>query len=260
MPQKTLDMGIGQRKILLLGHVKAGKTNFLRYAGGPKANTYIFLFEQKEPTTLRGINNIWYDRYRDADPIAPTAWAAAWDTLIDFQTHGFLDPNGKEYDVLVIDSLTGMQDILKNNVLHERFHHKNDPKDRGIETQTDYKHELRKLTTFMESVLATKCHVIVTAHIQYLQDDFRGDIIAQPAITGGRARSVVPTWFNDILYFYTELEDGGLKYMIRTLADNRHVAGIDDSNRKLIPEVVDATDGDPWELIYGELLRETSNG
>lgn len=218
-------------RILIYGPAGAGKTFFCGTAEGLK--TYVFDFDNGM-ATLRG-RDVEYDTFMDEDLMNPTSYARFEGKL----TSLLANPNAFPAQVLVIDSMTTLQETLLRNI---QLNNKTLGKQTSLQ---EYGIFADRFVDLMSRILALKKHIVVTAHEQLLVDEQTQEIFRVPAIVGKKLAPRVPLWFDEVYHLEPDVVQGKATYRFRTIAAKRMIAK---SRLALFKEVED-------NLTIAEILR-----
>ena len=208
-----------KHNIVVMGEAKIGKTLFTSTAPG---KLYYFLFDYDGIESIAGFNSEAMERL-DYDEFYPGTgefndmmqpWNNAERKMADLTREC-------PYDVVVLDSLTSMQDTLWSWCLGKMQIKLGDLEriGKGKGGQLDhYSHLGSRGQAFVTNFLKLPCHRIITAHDQWDKDELTGVLKYKVA---GRGK-MLPDWFSTFkdfscLFKMERVNVGGNKsYKVRT--------------------------------------------
>ena len=224
----TKDINIESLKLntLVYGKSGTGKTPFACFYPKP----YVFDFD-KGMTSVRG-KDVEYDTFT---------------SYPDFQIK-FRELERKcEYDTLVIDSVTTMEEYCMDGLLAANR--------RSMPTLNEWNGLISELKDLFMRATKMNTHLVVIAHEQMVQDDLTGEIQFRPQIVGKKLPAQLPLWFDEVYRStVTRTKEGVPNYSILTVADTKYTAK---SRIHCLPTVMDwSKEGEmlnPYDLIMGKM-------
>lgn len=223
MTKNSSDYQGGRESILILGPGGGGKTAGFGTIPGRK---FCYIFDQHALTTLRYFH-VDYEEFiaEHLDLDAVTLRADTRDkfskkpeptTYVEFEKHfesaiekGFFN----DYDVVGFDSLTTLQDIVMDRIMHLNNRFGKWPE------MADYTATVNTLIKIVRTLTSLGKIVYVTGHIEYKQEEQSGKMQNVIALIG-RLRYRLPLAFSDIWLAYADQDkDGKTHFNVRTQPD-----------------------------------------
>jgi len=209
-------------KLLLTGDSGSGKTTLLSSLANNGYNLRILDFDGGldilgDYLTKEGTANTYYETLRDTMSKAlafPKALRLIDNWKTEEEDFGPIS-NWTDKDVLVIDSLTFMANSCMRSVLQQEnkkftdqpaIHHWG-AAGRGVEAVIQY-------ITSDE----VKCNVVVTTHVQYVEDAAGGKK-AYPVVIGAKLPTIIGRYFNCLLRIDVKPSKEGGTRTLRTVSD-----------------------------------------
>lgn len=136
-------------------------------------------------------------------------WGDAWPRFFEFvnQIGADIDKGTCPYETFVIDSLTFMTQIARNNVM---LLGKRDVPDQGV-----YGAEQEYLKSVLGPLVIWPIRLVCTAHIQTDKNDITGNIEKLPLLTGKLA-GLIGAFFEEVYFITSEGEGTGRKWQLLT--------------------------------------------
>lgn len=211
------DAPLGSQRFLLIGHHGSGKTT--QSLTMPKP-AFAFLFDVKAVDSIRGFD-IAYEEFIPATVdtqlrtvgtgVRPSAndTAATYERFNAFLRKFIQDGGSKKYKSIILDSLTSLQFLVSQAVLHDRQHDQLTP-NRGLVKgekgkQDDYMPVINTVAPAVAQLVFSGCHVLATAHVKENRDS-EGKIQSYSLSALGSLRETIPSMFTHM--FFTQAYGG----------------------------------------------------
>lgn len=185
-------------KILIYGAGGTGKTGLVSQASGG----YLMDFDNGMRTVLtRSIDdsftalrqNIEFDIFSEQNPQKPTAWITAKTKLLSIM-NACIKGNW-EYDCLVIDGLSGLSEVVQNQIMFQCG------KPLGKPEIREWGLIVAEVENAIKIIKSLPCLVLITAHeLPIIVDDSTVMKILAP---GTKLPAKIPTWFDEVWYAKT---------------------------------------------------------
>ena len=214
---------------LLIGYVGSGKTTL---AGTiPSKRTLFNFFEPNGPAAIKRFKNAEYIEWlpkRLPTTIKPTPKGGAPDSKFTskgadvfraFETffmkaldNGFYE----QYDVIVLDSLTALQDAMLDDVLAR------DGRANFAPEQSDYGLVGFQLRNLLSTLLSIDRIIVACAHLAFEKDEDSSRMLHQPILVG-KQKTKTPGIFSNVFICEAEAVGDTKKQYIRTIGDNKSI-------------------------------------
>lgn len=200
----------------ITGESGSGKTVLISTAPGP------ILIDSFDPRGSESISDqiragrvIVDTRWEQDDPRTPFVFAAWEKSFWERKKSGMFDVIG----TYAIDSSTGMLSCIMNMVL------KREGRPAGVPQQNDYLPQMTFFQNVMQTVASLPCNVIVTNHLNLIEDASKGDktVLYRPLITG-KLNVRTPLLFSEIYVLDTKQTSKGIERTILTQSTGRYLA------------------------------------
>lgn len=154
-------------------------------------------------------------RWENDDPRAPFVFDQWEKTFWQRKRDGMFEVLG----TYVIDSSTGMLAAIMNKVL------KREGRPGGVPQQNDYLPQMTFFQNVMQVVAALPCNVIVTNHLNLIEDASKGDktVMYRPLVTG-KLNVRTPLLFSEIYVIETRQSSKGIERSVLTQSTGRYMA------------------------------------
>ena len=205
MNAKDLTIEKVKLNVLVYGKSGTGKTSFA--CSFPKP--YVFDFD-KGMLSQRG---------RDVE----------FDTFSSYQEFEFKLAELQrecEFETLVLDSVTTMQEYLLDKILVANR--------RQMPTMNEWNILIAELKDLFMRLTKMVNHLVVVAHEQLIQDEITGEVLIQPLIVGKKLPEMLPLWFDECYRASVGRDkDGKPMHQLLVRASTKYMA----RTRLLPPEV-----------------------
>lgn len=199
---------------LVYGDFGTGKTYSLRTAPKP------VLIHSFDPGGTRSIKTLIDKgevladtRFEEEDAINPTAYRSWEDTFDALRGTEIFNHIG----TYVLDSVTTWSDALMNAILKEEGRAGNPPQIQ------DYQVQMGTMRDAIKVLTGLPCNVIVTGHIDVIQDQVSGRIISGPMVTG-KMKQKMPLLFDEIYVSLASQTSQGIDYAFLTQNNGKYKA------------------------------------
>ncbi len=195
-------------KILMYGSAGSGKTALVSQA----SRGYLMDFDNKmqtinslkdQFTPLR--QEIEFDTYTEKNIQKPDAWLKAKKKLLDIMNKTF---RGEwEYDCLVIDSLSGLAEVVQNQIMAQCG------KPMGKPEIREWGLIVAEVEVAIKIIKSLPILILITAHELPIQID--DHYVMKILAPGTKLPARIPTWFDEVWHTKTRSAAGGaLKYIV----------------------------------------------
>jgi hypothetical protein len=194
--------------ILIFGPSGTGKTALTSQA----SNGYCFDFDDgmRTAATLRDKffdqrQGIEFDTYLDRDPKNPDAYHRAIMKLI--QIRGQIQAKTWKHDAVVVDSMTGLSKAIMLKSMKDQV-----GDSLGEPERNHWGSMVNYMRSFMTQIRCLNCLVLITAHLQTIDDD-KGQLMAMlpSSITRNHGAKDLP-WCVDEMWYSQVVPAGGGKF------------------------------------------------
>ncbi len=194
-------------KILMYGAGGTGKTALVSQA----SRGYLMDFDNGMRTAMKLEDQftplrkeIEFDIYNETNPQAPEAWLRAKKKLIDIMNK--CSRGEWEYDCLVIDGLSGLAEVVQNQIMAQcnKVMKKPEIREWGL--------IVAEVEIAIQIIKSLPILILVTAHeLPIMVDDRHIMKILAP---GTKLPAKIPTWFDEVWYTKTRVKAGQLTYIV----------------------------------------------
>jgi hypothetical protein len=213
-------------KLLVVGDSGAGKTALVADLANKGYNVRILDFDDgldilASLVKPEAVDHVHYETVVDDEKTAK-AFVAATKLIFDgWKTQDEDLGHIREWtdkDVLVVDSLTFMSEAAKRVALT-----KNGRKPTENLSQPEWGMAQRLVINFLSYIMSSniKCNVVVTSHLQYIEEDGKAVTKAYPASCGRGISTIVGRFFNNVVRLDSKIVSGKVVRKLRTVSDTK---------------------------------------
>ena len=243
MPAFSEHVSQNRVKLLLVGDSGVGKTALLASLPNAGYKLRVLDFDDgldilKAFLTKEGVANTHFITLTDDQSSKKSALGAAQKVIFEgweSDNLGSITSWGSQ-DVLVIDSLTFLSEAAKRAALVKAGKKTNDQL-----SQADWGNAQRYVSSILAHIMSrhVACNVVVTAHMQYIDEEGKSVSMAYPASCGRSMSTTVGRYFNNVWRLDVKLVANQTTRTLRTVSDTRM------SLRNTNPAVIKANEDEP---------------
>ncbi len=195
--QEMVERGAYHPRFFVLGESGAGKTTALTTFPPSWKVLVLDFFGNKE--SLVGCENVEIISYGDLDPKTPEAWIEMEKDRRELIRR--LETGKFEWDVVAIDTLTGLMRYCMNFVLMTNPDHKGIG---GQPARTHYGATSQLTGDYLLSFLAFPITIVLNAHVDLKRNELTGSVRYLPMTIGSMWRSTLASYFGEVYRAFGE--------------------------------------------------------